>query len=85
MSYLDRTTDPNRRTTAITGVIVIHALLAYALVTGLVYKYLPHRGGTTGGYTIPLPTPTPPPKPTPQPSASSNPIPTPWPNARPPN
>ncbi len=81
MAYLDRNPDPQRRTTAITGVIAIHALIVYLLVTGLVYTYQPHFGGRTGGYSIPLPTPTPPPTPTPQPSASSdpNPIPAPLP------
>lgn len=80
MSYLDRTTDPNRRTTAITGVIAIHALLVYALVTGLVYTQVPRVWHPFGGYPVPLPTPTsPPPPPTPQPSASPDPIPAPWP------
>jgi protein TonB len=81
MAYLDRTADPRRRTTAISGVIAIHALIGYVLVTGLVSRYVrPHDGGMTG-YTVPLPTPTPPPTPTPQPSASPHPQPTsaPWP------
>jgi len=75
MAYLDRHTDPRRRTTAITGVIAIHALIGYVLVTGLVSTLVPHRDGHTGGYTIPLPAPTPPPTPTPQPSASPSPVP----------
>jgi protein TonB len=79
MAYLERTTDPRGRTTAITGVIAIHALIAYVLVTGLVYKFEPHQDGTTDGYPIPLPTPTPPPSPTPRPSASPRPDSTPTP------
>jgi protein TonB len=81
MAYLDRTADPNRRTTAISGVIAIHALIGYLLMTGLVYKFVPREGGGTVGYAIPLPTPTPPPTPTPQPSASPStaPTPAPWP------
>lgn len=79
MAYLERTADPRRRTTAITGVIAIHALIAYGLVTGLVYKLQPHPDGAIGGYPIPLPTPTPRPSRTPQPSASSRPVPVPTP------
>lgn len=82
MAYLDRTPDPQRRATAITGVVAIHALIAYLLVTGLVYHYHPHLEDRTGGYPIPLPTPTPPPTPTPQPSATS--APNPFPTPRPP-
>ncbi len=74
MAYLDRTADPRRRTTAITGVIAIHALIGYVLVTGLVYQFVPHGPGDITGYPIPLPTPTPPPTPTPQPSASPHPL-----------
>jgi len=76
MAYLDRTADPRRRTTAITGVIAIHALIGYVLVTGLVYQFVPHKRGDIAGYPLPLPTPTPPPTPTPQPSASPHPQPT---------
>jgi protein TonB len=79
MAYLDRSADPRRRTSAITGVIAIHSLIAYLLVTGLVYKFVPHDTGGIEGYPIPLPTPTPPPTPTPQPSASSDPVPIPTP------
>ena len=35
MAYVDRAQDPRRRNTAIAGVAVIHALIGYALVTGL--------------------------------------------------
>lgn len=78
MSYLDRSTDPNRRTTAITGVIVIHALIGYLLLTGLVYTFAPRQGPGVQGYPIPLPSP-PPPTPTPQPRASHDPTPFPAP------
>lgn len=79
MAYLDRT-DPRRRTTAITGVIAIHALLGYLLVTGLVYKLVPHADAPLVGGTIPLPPPpAPTPTPAPQPSASSDPQPAPLP------
>jgi protein TonB len=79
MAYLDRTTDPRRRTSAITGVIAIHALIAYVLVTGLVYELVPHKDGDLTGYRIPLPPPAPPPTPIPQPRASPNPVPAPTP------
>jgi protein TonB len=64
MSYLDRTADPDRRTIAVTGVIVIHALIGYVLVTGLISTYVPHIRTPFGGEQFPLP----PPKPTPEPT-----------------
>jgi protein TonB len=80
MAYLDRTADPNRRSAAIIGVIAVHALIAYLLVTGLVYVQGPRPWHHFGGYPIPLPSPPPPtPTPTPQPSASSSPVPNPVP------
>ena len=72
MAYLDRTTDPSRRTTAITAVIAIHALIAYVLVTGLAGKFVPPPHIPFVGGQIPLP-PPPPPSPTPQPSQSAQP------------
>jgi protein TonB len=74
MSYLDRTADPNRRTAAIVGVIAVHALIGYGLVTGLAARFRPPVHRTIDGYSVPLPTPTPPPPPpTPQPSATATP------------
>lgn len=76
MAYLERTADPRRRTTAITGVIAIHLLIGYVLITGLAQRFVPIFDPPLVGRPIPLPTPTPPPPPTPQPSASPNPVPT---------
>jgi protein TonB len=78
MSYVDRTADPNGRTTAIIGVIAIHSVIAYLLVTGLTYVRLPTFVHNPTGFPVPTPTPTPPPPPpTPQPSptTTSDPIP----------
>lgn len=72
MAYLDRPTDPRRRSTAITGVVLIHALIGYVLVTGLVSKFTPQHDAPLVGRAIPLPSP-PPPTPTPQPKASAQP------------
>jgi protein TonB len=72
MSYLDRTTDPNRRTTAIIGVIAIHALIGYGLVTGLVSHFVPHARDRFTGFLRPAP---PPPPPSPQPKATHKPTP----------
>ena len=62
MSYLDRARDPRRRNSAITAVIVIHAVVGYVLVTGLSFtgfvnipKFIP-----TIEFTSPPPIPTPP-------------------------
>lgn len=83
MAYLDRHTDPARRTTAITGVIIVHALIGYVLVTGLVSQFVPHIDPPLTGMNFPLPPPPPPPspeetrKPTPQaeqPTAPDRPI-----------
>lgn len=38
MSYLKRAQDPRRRATAISAVVAIHAVLGYALVTGLAFQ-----------------------------------------------
>jgi len=72
MSYLDRTSDPRRRTTAITGVIVVHALLGYVLLTGLAAKFTPSRVPHIIGDFYP--DPPPPPSPTPQPRQSEKPL-----------
>lgn len=61
MSYLDRTADPNRRTAAITGVIVIHALLGYMVITGLTeagFRPIWQRKPIVD-FPVPTPTPTP--------------------------
>jgi protein TonB len=73
MSYLDRVQDPRRRTVAIGGVAVIHGLLAYVVLAGLAFHFLPPvRHGPTSGVEVPLP-PPPPPTPTPQPRQTSEP------------
>jgi len=71
MAYLDRTADPNRRTTAITGVILIHAVLGYVLVTGLVQSFVPPSRDKLIGIFDPAP----PPPPTPQPPDAHKPPP----------
>jgi protein TonB len=71
MAYLDRT-DPGRRTTAITGVLVIHALIGYALVTGLVSTFVPHERDKFTGFIRPAP---PPPPPSPRPKETRKPTP----------
>jgi protein TonB len=60
MAYLDGIPDPRRRTTAITGVIAVHALLGYVLVTGLVSHFAPTIDKPLVGGTIALPPPPPP-------------------------
>ena len=40
MSYISRAQDPGRRTTAIAAVVLVHAALGYALVTGLTYHVI---------------------------------------------
>jgi protein TonB len=62
MAYLDRT-DPGRRTTAITGVLIIHALIGYGLVTGLVSHFVPRERDKFTGFFRPAPTPPPSPEP----------------------
>ena len=70
MAYLDRHIDTRRRTTAITGVIVIHALIGYVLVTGLVSTFVPHSRDKFTGFFDPAP---PPPSPSPQPKETHKP------------
>ncbi len=70
MGYLDGIPDARRRTTAITGVIAVHALLGYVLATGLVSHFTPAIDKPLLGGTIPLP---PPPPPSPQPQESRKP------------
>jgi protein TonB len=72
MAYLDRTPDPRRRATAITGVIAIHALIGYVLVTGLVSHFVPQVDKPLVGGTVALP-PPPPPSPTPEESRKPTP------------
>jgi protein TonB len=69
MAYLDHTADPRRRTTAITAVIAIHALIAYVLVTGLVQRFTGHERDDLVSFFRPAP----PPPPTPQPKQSEAP------------
>jgi protein TonB len=71
VAYLDRT-DPRRRTTAITGVILIHALIGYVLVTGLVSTFTPNREPPLVGTNFSLPPP-----PSPQPEQTRKPTPQP--------
>jgi protein TonB len=73
MSYLDRTNDPSRRTTAIAGVIVVHALLGYVLLSGLAIKYAPNLVPPLVSSFDPA-DPPPPPPPTPQPRKPDKPI-----------
>jgi protein TonB len=72
MSYLDRTPDPTRRTTAVAGVVAIHALLAYVLLTGLAVTFTPsHLPPLIADF---VPKPPPPPTPTPQPKRPDKPV-----------
>ena len=65
MSYIDRKQDPRRRANAIIAVAVIHAGLAYVVVTGLGATIVERLAPPTfEGKQIPLP-PLPPPDPTP--------------------
>ena len=61
MSYLDRTQDPQRRTTAIVAVVAIHALLGYVLVTGFGAKIVETVLQRKPIIDFPLPDPPPPP------------------------
>ena len=72
MAYLDRHTDPGRRTTAITGVLIIHALIGYVLVTSLVSTITTRERDRFTGFFDPAP---PPPPPTPQPKKTHKPTP----------
>ena len=70
MSYLNRARDPRRRTTAIAGVILVHAVLGYALVTGLQFTGVIAKPEWKPIIEIEAkPTPTP----TPQPSEEARP------------
>jgi protein TonB len=71
MSYLERTRDPGRRTTAVAGVIAVHALIGYVLVTGLVETIVPRDERPLIGLFDPAPPPPPPPSPTPEPSPAA--------------
>ena len=70
MAYLDHTADPRRRTTAITAVIAIHALIAYVLLTGLVQRFTGHKPDDLVAIFHPAPPP-----PTPQPPQPEKPRP----------
>lgn len=43
MAFVDQTKYPSRRAISITGVVLVHAALGYALVTGLAYKVIRER------------------------------------------
>ena len=64
MAYLDRTHDPRRRGIAIGGVVAIHALLGYVVLTGLAEHFAPNHRDRLTSFFDPLP---PPPTPTPAP------------------
>ena len=65
MAYTDQPSGA-RRTTAIGGVVIVHAALGLALVTGLATKFVPAPPpGEFGGEQIPLDPPPPPPEPEP--------------------
>jgi periplasmic protein TonB len=65
MSYVNRTQDPRRKATAITGVVLVHAALGYVLVTGLQYTGIIAKPELKPIIDIPVePTPTPTPLPT---------------------
>jgi protein TonB len=72
MSYLDQRADSRRRTTAIAGVIVVHSLLGYALLTGLAEVAFKHVPVWRPIIDFPVP---PEPTPTPEPSQSAEPTP----------
>lgn len=62
MAYIDRAQDPRRRNTAIAGVAVIHALIGYALLTGLggtIIETIKKRTPVIE-FTVPPPEPPPP-------------------------
>ena len=64
MSYLNRAQDPSRRTSAIAGVVIVHALLGYALVNGLAYDgFTKIKERFEGVIITPDPLPSPPPEP----------------------
>ena len=65
MSYLNRAQDPRRRTTAVAGVVAVHAAIGYVLVTGLAYQGFTTIKDRFEGVII---TPEPPPPP-PEPAA----------------
>jgi protein TonB len=65
MAYIDRAHDPRRRNTAIAGVAVIHALIGYALVTGLGGTIMETIKKRTPVIDFPVPPVEPPPPPQP--------------------
>jgi len=60
MSYLNRTTNPRQRSTAVAGVIAIHALLGYVVLTGLIQHMGPRHRDIFSGTLYPEPPPPPP-------------------------
>lgn len=70
MAYLQHTSWKDRPG-AVAGVVAIHAVIGYALVTGLSFTSIVDEVTNPGGYFVPevkLPPPPPPPVPDPQPS-----------------
>ena len=63
MSYLNRAQDPRRRTTAVAGVVAVHAAIGYVLVTGLAYQGFTTIKDRFEGVIITPETPPPPPEP----------------------
>jgi len=63
MSYLNRTTNPQQRSAAVAGVIAIHALLGYVVLTGLIQHMGPRHRDIFSGTLYPEPPPPPPPTP----------------------
>lgn len=74
MSYLDRTQAPRSRNTAVAGVIVIHALVGYALVTGLSFSKLIEDIANPETIFITDDPPLPPPEPMPTPTSEVDPV-----------
>ena len=63
MSYISRAQDPGRRTTAIAAVVLVHAALGYALVTGLTYHVIEKVREFRPTFDFRDPPPPPPPEP----------------------
>ena len=82
MAYIDRSQDPRRRNTAIAGVAVIHAVIGYALVTGLggtIIDTIKQRTQTIEFTITPPEVPPPPPERSTEAPPESAPIPVPSP------
>ena len=87
MAYIDSQQDQTKRNTAIIGVVAIHAMLGYALVSGLAMNVIETVRTSVDTFDVkdePLPPPPPPPPP-PQNDEIVDPIPTSPPVQTPPN